>query len=367
MNIYVNGRFLTQSVTGVQRYAIELVKQWDALLGEDRQTEQESRRRFILLVPPGAVRDLPLKRIEVRQTGGRASGHLWEQLVLPWHARDGWLVNLCNTGPLCKRRQMATIHDSAVFAHPASFSFVFRHAYRIIQRGLGRVAGVVFTVSEFSKSELVRHCRIPAGKIRVVSPGSEHMRAIRPDEAILGRLGIARGRYVLAVGSRNPGKNFANLEKAIGRLRRPDYDIVIAGGSNAKVFGRATEEWPCSDRVKLAGYVTDEELKALYEGAACFVYPSLYEGFGLPPLEAMSCGAPVIVSAAAALPEVCREAALYCDPHRPADIARQIERLMGNAAGRERMRRRGRRQAARFSWGLCARQTLDAVEEAIQS
>lgn len=368
MNIYVNGRFLTQPVTGVQRYAIELVKQWDVLLEAEREAAGgEARHEVKLLVPPGAASDLRLSRIEVRLTGadGWATGHLWEQLVLPWHARDGWLVNLCNTGPLLKRRQAATIHDSAVFAYPASFSFAFRNAYKVIQRGLGVMAGVIVTASEFSKSELVKHCRIPAGKIKVVPLGSEHMQAVMPDASIYGRLGVEPGRYVLAVSSHNPSKNFANLARAFERLRDADYEIVIAGASNARVFGRS--ELPRSDRVKLAGYVSDEQLKALYEGASCFVYPSLYEGFGLPPLEAMACGTPVIVSTAASLPEVCQDAALYCDPYRPEDIARQIDRMMREPGIRERFGATGKRQAARYSWERCARATLDAVKEAVQS
>lgn len=369
MNIYINGRFLTQEITGVQRYAIELVKQWDALLAEDGGKSGHVQSHEIrLLVPPGPVRDLGLSRIGVRQAGagGWASGHLWEQLVLPWHARDGWLVNLCNTGPLLKRRQVATIHDSAVFVYPASFSFAFRNAYKIIQRGLGARAGVIVTASEFSKSELIKHCRIPADKIQVVPLGCEHMQGVVSDASVHDRLGIAPGRYVLAVSSHNPSKNFANLARAFERLRDADYEIVIAGASNARVFGR-TPELPRSDRVKLAGYVSDEQLKALYEGASCFVYPSLYEGFGLPPLEAMACGTPVVVSAAASLPEVCRDAALYCDPHRPDDIARQIDRVMRDAATRERLSDRGKRHAARYSWESCARRTLDVVKEAVQS
>ncbi|WP_123041928.1 glycosyltransferase family 4 protein [Cohnella candidum] len=362
MNLYINGRFLTQAITGVQRYAVELVKQWDGLLASgDGETAEY---RFTLLVPPGAIHDLNLKRIRVKQVG-RIGGHAWEQLVLPWHARDGWLVNLCNTGPLSKRRQIATIHDAAVYEFPHSFSFAFRSAYRVIQNGLGIMAQRIITVSQFSKTQLTRHCRIPESKIRVVALGNEHVRELRADPGIFAKHGIEPKRYLLAVSSHNPSKNFANLVKAVECLENADYDIVIAGGANAKIFGRS--DLPVSGKIKQIGYVTDGELKALYEGAACFVFPSLYEGFGLPPLEAMACGTPVVVSDAASLPEVCGEAALYCDPRDPRNIARQIGTVMSDERIRETLSESGRRQAARFTWGACARQTLEVVKEAIRA
>ncbi|MBW5448378.1 glycosyltransferase [Cohnella sp. CFH 77786] len=362
MNLYINGRFLTQAITGVQRYAIELVKHWDALLEAGEM--DAGNDRFTLLVPPGAIHDLGLKRIRTRQAG-RLTGHLWEQVILPWYAKDGWLINLCNTGPLLKRKQIATIHDAAVFEFPSSFSVSFRYAYKIIQRGLGVMARKIVTVSDFSKSQLISHCRIPEDKIRVVALGNEHMRELQPDYGVYAKHGIEPKRYLLAVSSHNPSKNFANIVRSIEYLNDVDYEIVIAGGANAKVFGRA--ELPHSDRIKLIGYVTDGELKALYEGASCFVFPSLYEGFGLPPLEAMTCGAPVVVSAAASLPEVCGDATLYCDPRSPEDIARQIDTVMNDDRTRERLSRSGLRQAARFSWGSCARQTLEVVKEAVRA
>lgn len=362
MNIYMNARFLTQSVTGVQRYAVELAKQWDRLLDSGELPGDDVR---ITLLCPRKIRyDLPLKHIRTRRVG-LLNGHAWEQLELPLYAWNGLLVNPCNTGPMLKRNQVAMLHDTAVFAQPASYSFAFRNAYRLIQRAIGRTAKAVLTNSEFSKSQLMEHCRIDGRKIKVTYLGREHMDEIRPDYGVYERIGVAPKRYLLAVSSRNPSKNFANTVKAIERLgASANYRIVIAGGVNGKVFG--SSELPPSDNVIEAGYVSDGELKALYEGAACFVYPSFYEGFGLPPLEAMSCGTPVVVSHAASLPEVCGEAGLYCDPHSPHDIARQIERVMTDPDVRDGMSARGVRQAGRFSWQACARQTFDVIKEAMQ-
>jgi glycosyltransferase involved in cell wall biosynthesis len=363
MKLYINGRFLTQPVTGVQRFAIELVRRWDMLLKAEAAARGGGTLECILLAPQGKIRQLSLRHIEIRQVGGNLRGHRWEQLALPWYARDGWLINLCNTGPLLKRRQIVTIHDAAVFAVPSSFSLPFRLAYRAILLGLGVMAKSVLTVSSFSKSQLMQYCRIPESKIRIASPGSEHILAIRPDTSIYSRLDLVPGKYLLAVSSLQPSKNFANLVKAIELLEGTDCEVVIAGGMNTRVFGQA--KLPVSGRVKLAGYVTDAELKALYDGAACFVYPSFYEGFGIPPLEAMACGTPVLVANAASLPEVCEDAVVYCDPHRPDDIARQIRKIMTDGRMRDQLGQRGQSRAVRFRWATSASLALDAVKEAI--
>jgi glycosyltransferase involved in cell wall biosynthesis len=223
----------------------------------------------------------------------------------------------------------------------------------------------VVTVSQFSKSQLIEHCRIEESKIEVIGLGKEHMLSLEPEPDIIGSNQLAEKGYVLAVSSMNPSKNFANIVKAIELLREVDYQIVIAGGTNGKVFGEAN--MPYSDKVKMVGYVTDRQLRALYDGAACFLFPSKYEGFGLPPLEAMTCGTPVIVSKSASLPEVCGEATLYCDPNNPADIAMKIDQLMKDVKLRESLSVKGLERAAQFSWDKCARQTWDVVKEVVQT
>ncbi|MFC5405032.1 glycosyltransferase family 4 protein [Cohnella soli] len=358
MNIYVNARFLMQHVTGVQRYAIELIKRWDALLGEE--SEDRGNVNVTLLVPPGAARELSLEHIRTRVVGS-FGGHAWEQTVLPFYAKDGLLVNLCNTGPMFARKQIVTIHDAAVYDQPEAYSFLFRSAYKLIQRAIGRSALRVLTVSQFSKSRIMSRGGIPEKKIRVFGHGREHMLELVPEEGFLEKHRLIKGGYLLAVSSLNPSKNFASIARAIELLEDVHYPIVIAGGMNGRVFSKA--EMPHSDKVKLVGYVSDEQLKALYDGAGCFVFPSLYEGFGLPPLEAMACGTPVIASGLASLPEVCGEATLYCDPLDPRDIATKINSVMNDASLRKALSARGLRRAERFTWEECARATWKAVKE----
>jgi glycosyltransferase involved in cell wall biosynthesis len=158
---------------------------------------------------------------------------------------------------------------------------------------------------------------------------------------------------VLAVGSLTPNKNFGGVVRAASMLTDLGYKVVAAGGVNARVFNGVDLT---GDDLVLAGYVTDSELRALYESATCFVFPSFYEGFGLPPLEAMHCGCPVVVSDRASLPEVCGDAAVYCDPDDPADMAKQLRLVLTSAALRRELSEAGKKRARQFGWQRSAEQ-----------
>lgn len=358
--IYINARFLTQPVTGVQRYAIELVRALDRLI--DCGAIDKTKYSFLLLAPRNTQNEPGLTHIPFRHAG-RLKGHLWEQFELPFYAQDGLLVNLCNTGPLRHSSQVAVIHDAAVFAYPQAFSVAFRTWYRILLPRLGKAARKVITVSSFAKKELVDYYGIPADKIHVVYPGKEQIYNVSPDCSILHKSNLVGRNYILAVSSIDPRKNFGAVVKAMELVAGNDYEFVVAGGANPKVFNAPGA--PLPDTVRHLGYVSDGELRALYEHAACFVFPSFYEGFGLPPLEAMACGCPVIVSSAASLPEVCGDAALYCDPGCPADIAAKIGQLMADQELRLTLRRKGLANAQRFSYNDSAREIFKVMEEAL--
>ena len=360
--VFINARFLTQTTTGVQRYAIELVKALDRLIGSGDPVARALS--FTLLVPGGAKHGLYLKNISVRQVG-RFGGHLWEQLELPLYARRGLLVSLCNAAPLAKTNQIVTVHDAAVFANPRNFSFLFRTWYKVLLTGLGKVASRMLTVSSFSSGEIVRWCKVAESKLHVIHEGKEHALAATADKEILRKHGIGPKPFVLAVSSASPNKNFGAVVHAVEMLKDEDFEVVIAGGTDAKIFAGSDTTLP--GFVKSVGYVSDGELRALYEHAACFVYPSFYEGFGLPPLEAMACGCPVIASNAASMPEVCGDAALYCNPHDSKDLAKKIRTLMEDAQLRESLRRAGLQRAERFSWDKCARETLTVIGEATRT
>jgi len=317
-----------------------------------------SRYRLQLVAPTRPEpRHLPLQHITV-STAGRLMGHGWEQLELPIHTRGRLSVNLCNTAPLVGRT-LVTIHDASVFAVPEAYSPAFRTWYRTMLPLIGKRAQRVVTVSEFSRGELARWAGIPPDKVDVIPLGAEHIRAAKPLPGILGQLAVSSGRYILAVASRSPHKNLELVARAVSQLGSAKLPLVIAGGTNARIFAGSRTD---GEEPRDAGYVSDGELRALYEHAACFVYPSLYEGFGLPPLEAMACGCPVIVSDAASLPEVCGDAVLYCNPRDTGDVTSKIRRLIEDAGAREELRRRGSVRARTFTWERASRALLDVID-----
>lgn len=365
IRLTINGRFLTQRLTGVQRHAIETVRALDALLAE---RSLDARPDVELIVPPGQdwPHD-PLTVLRVR-TAGRLSGHLWEQCALPWLAGRRVLLNLCNTYPVLAWKPVVTVHDAAVYAMPEGYTRAFVRLYRLLFAALRIRRGVtVMTDSVFSALELARHVGLPLARLNVVHCGADHWQRVVPDDAVVARLGVQSGSYVLGVASENPNKNLHRLvtafELAFGArdasVRPP---LVLVGGRNARVFAggeaRMDPEW-----MVRVGPVSDAELAGLYRGAMCFAFPSLYEGFGLPPLEAMQFGCPVLSSREASLPEVCGDAALYCDGRDEADIARALRVLVDDAGLRERLTALGHQQVQRFRWCETARQVLALVEK----
>ena len=349
-NATINGRFLTRPSSGVDRFAIELLRAWLPICRGTRP---------VRLMMPCASSSTDHKALDLDiEYVGMLGGHAWEQFDLPRHCRGEMLLNLCNTGPARRKRQLVVLHDASAMVNPRDFTAAFRSWYRWLFASVMKRANIVATVSEFSASELMRHVGGRGANLEIVYEGGEHILRVEPDRQVLHRLGIADRPYVLAVGNRTPTKNFLGVAKAASLLADMDLKVVAAGGSNSRVF--AGTELPTSNLV-LAGYVTDGELRALYEGASCFVYPSFYEGFGLPPLEAMHCGCPVIVSNCAAMPEVCGSAALYCDPYDPSNIASQLRRVLTSRQLRSEMQEAGYAQAGRFSWARAAAQFEDIL------
>ncbi|KAG0189733.1 hypothetical protein DFQ28_003056 [Apophysomyces sp. BC1034] len=356
--IAVNGKFTSQRLTGVQRVARELT----AALSQQLRAQASSA---LLLVPRDHL-DSELPAATPRHVVPPLRGILWEQLALPFAAGSRTLLSLCNIGPLFKRRQVLMIHDAAVFDLPEGYSRKFRLWYRFAFALLKRNVRHILTVSTFSKGRIAARLGVPPERISVIPPGVDHFDRLDSDYAVLRRLNLSFDRFVLIVGSLAPGKNLARTLEAIALLERehPELTFVIAGGQNVRVFGSTLPHGAgAAKRIAWAGYVSDGELKALYENAGCFVFPSLYEGFGLPPLEAMYCGCPVIASREASLPEVCGDAALYCDAHDAADIAAKVAELMGDVEQRRVMRLKGRAHAQQYRWDVSASRVMRVLRQ----
>jgi glycosyltransferase involved in cell wall biosynthesis len=346
----INGRFLTRSPTGVDRFAIQMIKALD----QDRST-LGSR----VGVPSGSQLFDPEFAAHHRVDAvGRRQGHAWEQIDLPRAAGDQALINLCNTAPLLRENQLVVIHDLGTVANASNYSVGFRSWYRLMHGSVMRRARVVATVSRFSADELSGHYGRRSRGIEVIHEAGEHIHDHPAETGILDRLELQGRRFVLAVGSTSPNKNFSAVLQAVRLLDDPDLLVVTAGGADARVFSSTFFDDP---RLRVAGYVTDGELRALYENASCFAFPSYYEGFGLPPLEAMCCGCPVIVSDRASLPEVCGDAALYCKAEDPATLATALRGLLASPSHQEDMREAGLARSAKFSWAKAASQFEEIV------
>jgi glycosyltransferase involved in cell wall biosynthesis len=343
----------------VQRYAFEILHALDEYIGKFNNRNIE----LIILAPINIKYEPRFKCIKLRIVG-KTKGHLWEQFELPFYCKDNLLLNFCNTGPIIKKNQIVTIHDAAVFANPKNFSFAFRTWYQILLRLLTRRSKQIITVSNFSCNELHKYCKVKSN-LQVIPGSKEQILRINSDNTILEKHGLNKYEYVLAVSSMNPNKNFFSVIKAINQLKDVECTFVIAGGKNSRVF--ESVDLPVENNVIYVGYVNDAELKSLYENALCFVFPSFYEGFGLPPLEAMACGCPVVVSNTASLPEVCGDAALYCDPHDVGDIAEKIKILVLDPGLRETMRQRSIERANQFTWEHSAVKLLTLIEEKVEN
>ena len=355
----INGRYLSQPMIGVQRFAREATRALDALVAAADPAVRGWT--FEVVAPANAEPDPALRAIPVRRLAGRLRGHAWEQLALPWHVPSGaTLLSLTGTGPVAVARQLTVMHDASVWAIPESFSRPFRLWYRVLLPTLGRRVRRVGTVSEFSRGELVRLAGVPAAKLVVVRPGAEHTHAVVPEPAVLERAGLVGRRFVLAVGSDVPNKQFDVIERAMEQPACAALDLVFVGGGHDRAL--AVAAGARRTRGRRIGRVTDGELRALYEHAVCLAFPSSYEGFGIPPLEAMAVGCPAVVARAASLPEVCGDGALYCEVGDAGALAAHVAALANDAALRAETIARGRARAARFTWAETARGLVRAIE-----
>ncbi|MBW5286822.1 glycosyltransferase family 4 protein [Burkholderia gladioli] len=345
-----NGRFTTQRTTGVQRVARELIAALIKCQPQDPVT--------VLVPPKPGIEVRGAKTVKV----GFYKGVVWEQLVLPLFARRVRIVNLSNSASVFIGNQIIYMHDAAVFDTPTHFSRPFRVWYRIMFWILARTSVCVLTNSYFSRDRLAHHCGVSAEKISVVPLGADHLDALEADTSVLDKHAVTPGRFVLAVSSMNPTKNFGRLIAAFRQINDPSVDLVIVGMRNTTVFGKQDPLSAAEPNIKYVGYISDEQLKALYQNAACFLYPSIYEGFGIPPLEAMRYGCPVVVGRSAALPEVCADAALYCDPYSQDDIARKLRTVLDSAELRTELERKGSLHAEKYRWSRSAEMMTEIFE-----
>lgn len=332
----INGRFLHQPVAGVQRYGREI------LSGFDR-----AGYPYEILEPSPSL------------SSNKLTGHFWEQMVLPRRAKEaGALWSPANSGPIYSKNHIITFHDIGIFPHPEWFSTSYRRWKRFLVPRIAKHARKIITVSEFSKQIICSYLNINPEKVLVVYNGVDRRRFKPAGSArvqqVLEKYSLSRP-YFFALGSMDPRKNFSRLVDAWNRCVEQEsvtgYELVIAGGSNANFrdFDLGT-----SSTLKFLGYVDDDDLAPLYSGSTGFLFPSLFEGFGLPVIEAMACGSPVLTSNSTALGEIAGNAALTISPGSVNAIKEGIMHLLESSSLRNRLVERGYERAKQFDWDEAA-------------
>jgi glycosyltransferase involved in cell wall biosynthesis len=353
----VNGRFLGRNPTGVDRYAFEILKAMDVLIRDGHPLTKGLA--IDILCPTGERTVSPFASIPLRSLPS-APSHFWEQIILPAYVRGG-LLSLCNTGPLAVKQQIVCIHDVNTRLAPESYSFMFRSAYRLLEPALGRRARKITTVSRFSKQMLRQFDITPAKEVAVIYDGHEHVFEWDPRQSAIREADLLLP-YVLVVGSKAPHKNLAIIYSIATDLAARGIHVFMTGGENINVFAQ-NQKAQSPSNVRHLGRVSDNDLAFLYRRALCLAFPSKTEGFGLPAVEAMALGCPLVSSNAASLPEVCGEAAVYATPGDAVGWLAAIGKIADEPMLREKLANAGRERVKGFSWKKGAEKYLELMCE----
>jgi len=348
----VNGRFLTQKATGVHRYAFEIcnkLHEW----GVD----------FYVAVPQEINPEYKFSFKTVKC--GSLPTHLWEQISLPRYLKKNGsplLISFSGCGPLNYKNQIITIHDLSYEVHPEWFSKNFFRYYHFMMPRIAHKSHAVLTVSNFSKEEIVNIYGLQPEKVHVVhsnvpfhtKPSDEEVLNYNPDPTA--------EKYIITVSSMDPRKNFVRLVEAFDNLKDKSVKLYIIG-MQFKAFNTPDLQKLIGENVVLPGYIDDEALQKMYQNALFSVYPSLYEGFGLPPLESMTYGCPAINADIPSLREISGDAALYVDPMDVSDMTAKMDLLASDADLRHQLRIEGLRQIKKYSWDKSAKQVLELAKQ----
>ncbi len=372
MRIGIEGKVLTRRIGGIGRYAINLVK---ALLSISAEAYPDME--FVIFTAPQTDPGvLDGSRVKVCDRFRQVkSSLLRSSLFLPAGVlleRIDVFHGLDQAGiPLFFKRgkYVITIHDTIVCALPETFPLKQRLVFSIAFSRIPGQADAIIVPSEAVKEDVVRYLKVDRGRIMVIPWGCEERFRPSGDPESLERVKRKYdlpARYILFLGILQHRKNLTTLLQAFSLLlaEQPgsDLKLVLAGGRgwrSEEVF-QAVKTLGLQDRVLFPGFVEEEDLPDLYRGALLFVYPSLYEGFGLPILEAMASGIPVIASNTSSMPEVAGDAAILVDPHQPEAFAGAMASVLSNGGLHEELRRKGIARARHFSWEAVARKTLQA-------
>ncbi len=345
MKIVVNGRFLCAKATGVQRFAFEISRHLKRM---DPSIE--------ILCPHNIVQTEWAEELDAKIIGS-LKGHAWEQISLARHLKqqksNPILFSPANTGPMGYTHQFLVMHDLAYIVSPKAYSWRFRLWYRFLTRHLTKRVPMIATVSDFTRKEIISYFPCVKEKIHVVYNGlSNFPQDIKPS---------SNNPYFLVVGSLYPRKNIPFIINAFSQLpsdNRPRLKLV---GSTSRSFKR--EHYTnLPDDIELIGHANDYQLASLYANASALLFPSLYESFGLPPVEAMSFGTPCLVSDIPVLHEILNDAAIYLDPQSTNAWIDAMQTIIIDDELREELKEKGLSQSQKFNWERSALQVYNQLK-----
>lgn len=330
MHLVVNGRFLTQNVTGVQRVAMNFTRELT-----DRVADLQ-----VFTPPLRGLQDvqLPLRVLPAL----KPYSLFWEQIKLPLALKKcDFLLNFGNTAPIFVENQAVMIHDTAFMRQPQWFSRSFSFYYRAVIPQIVQKARFLMTVSRFSKNEIIDCFNVNPEQIIVLPLWLDSVFSDEIQKPI-----AEKKNYILSVASVEPRKNYSGLLKAFSQ-QKTNATLKLAGGVSHHFA--SVDNKNMDPRIQFLGRMNDQQLVSLYRDALFFCSLSFYEGFGLPPLEAMALGCPVLVSDIPAHREVCGDAVLYADPYDVDDIARKMRLMLENSGLRQELAEKGKIRAENFN------------------
>ena len=343
--IYINARFLTQKLTGVQRFAYEISKNLSVILKD----------RIVLIVPKSSKilscykRDFIIKRVGVNK------GHIWEQIdlfIFLKNKKNPLLLNLTNSGPILYSNQVSTVHDISFYFNKDWFPLMYRILYKFITPRLIEKSFKIITVSEFSKKTIADYFKINKNKIIVINNAV----SLNIHEKNIVSLSE---KYLLFVGAGSKRKNLKNVLKAFSEISLKGLKIKIVGlgssyNQNNKLFN--------NKNIEILNNINDEMLINLYSNAQMLIFPSFYEGFGIPPLEAMQFKCPVIASDIPVFKEVYGDAAIYVNPNSINEIKDSILKVLNDKDLRDLLIDKGLKQCKKYNWNNSAIKLIESLK-----
>lgn len=359
--IVINGKFLSAKATGVHRVAEQLIAALDKKISSDPQLFRLLKPE--VLIPKDAkrlVKDISF----IHRKVGVTQWQFWEQFELPMHTHNNLLLSLCNLSPIISKNSITMVHDAQVYMTPESYSYAFRNWYQIALPIIGRRNKKILTVSEYSKRMLIDHGVSTEHKIEVIHNGVEHVLSFGNDENVLKKFGLQSNQYSIGLANTQKHKNIKILIEAFGHPELTHHKLVLFGGAKKQDF--EAMGLTITPNVIFTGFVNDAQLRTLMEQASSIVFPSLTEGFGLPPLEAMLLGTPAICAPCGALPELCGDATTFAPPDNANSWATAVLSLLNETPhSRNNRIAAGREHAAQFTWDVAANRLCEILMDCI--